>query len=60
MSNQEFPENRPKDMNGVPIPTPLQTKEEQILNARIQREQAAILERFLNQPVAGHDRRFER
>lgn len=51
----EAPESRPRDANGCPIPTPLQVKEEAILNARIVREQARIEATVNNRPVAGHD-----
>ena len=47
----EFPENR-RDANGVPTPTPLQVREEAILNERIAREKAFYEHGF---PVAGHD-----
>jgi hypothetical protein len=40
MSGSEFPENRPKDMNGVPIPSQVEIESARILKARIARDKA--------------------
>lgn len=50
------PDTPAYDANGIPIPTPLQQKEQAAQNARIDREQAQIKQGFASQPVAGHDR----
>ncbi len=44
--HQEFPENRPKDHNGAPMPTAQQVKEEAIREARIAREKAMYEQGF--------------
>jgi hypothetical protein len=55
-SNSEYPEDRPKDQNGVPVRTPHQAEQDKIREARIAREQAEIARGFASQPVAGHRR----
>ena len=59
-NNSEFPEGRPKDMNGVPLPSQTQVKDEAIRDARIAREKAIMEHNWANSPVAGHDWGLER
>ena len=49
---QEMPENRPRDMNNVPIPSAIQVKEEAIEAQRIAREKA---EYERGSPSTGHE-----